>query len=62
VIHSDANDHNLLVRDGQVTGLIDFGDMVYSALAADPAIAAAYAMLDKSKPLEAASQLLFRSA
>jgi len=58
VIHSDANDHNLLVRDGQVTGLIDFGDMVYSALAADPAIAAAYAMLGKSKPLEAASQLV----
>jgi len=58
VIHSDANDHNLLVRDGHVTGLIDFGDMVYSALAADPAIAAAYAMLDKSNPLEAASQLV----
>ena len=58
VIHSDANDHNLLVRDGRVTGLIDFGDMVYSALAADPAIAAAYAMLEKAKPLEAASQLV----
>ena len=58
VIHSDANDHNLLVRDGRVTGLIDFGDMVYSALAAEPAIAAAYAMLDKSNPLEAASQLV----
>jgi len=32
VIHSDANDYNLLVREGRVTGLIDFGDMVYSAL------------------------------
>jgi len=32
--------------------------MVYSALAADPAIAAAYAMLDKSNPLEAASHLV----
>ena len=58
VIHSDANDHNLLVRDNRVTGLIDFGDMVYSALAADPAIAAAYSMLGKSNPLEAASQLV----
>ncbi len=58
VIHSDANDYNLLVREGRVTGLIDFGDMVYSALAAEPAIAAAYAMLDKANPLESASQLV----
>lgn len=58
MIHSDANDYNLLVRDNHVTGLIDFGDMVYSALAADPAIATAYAMLDKSNPLEAGSTLV----
>jgi len=38
--------------------LIDFGDMVYSATAADPAIAAAYAMLGKREPLEAAATLV----
>ncbi len=58
VIHSDANDYNLLVRDGRVSGLIDFGDMVYSALAAEPAIAAAYAMLGKERPLDAAAHLV----
>ena len=58
VIHGDANDYNLLVRDGRVSGLIDFGDMVYSALAAEPAIAAAYAMLGKDRPLEAAAHLV----
>ena len=32
VIHNDANEHNVLVgEDGAVTGLIDFGDLVWSA-------------------------------
>ena len=31
VIHNDGNDHNILVdEDGETTGIIDFGDMVYS--------------------------------
>jgi len=58
VIHSDANDYNILVKDNLASGLIDFGDMVYSATAADPAIAAAYAMLGKREPLEAAATLV----
>jgi Ser/Thr protein kinase RdoA (MazF antagonist) len=54
VIHGDANDHNVLVRDRRVVGLIDFGDMVYSAIACDPAIAMAYAMMSRPRPLEVA--------
>lgn len=54
VIHGDANDHNVLVRQGRVTGLIDFGDLVYSAIVCDLAIALAYAMLAKARPMEAA--------
>ncbi len=53
VIHGDANDYNVLVRAGRVTGILDFGDMVYSVVAADVAIAAAYALLDKPDPLAA---------
>ena len=53
VIHGDANDYNVLVRDRQVSGILDFGDMVYSVVAADVAIAAAYALLDKPEPLAA---------
>jgi hydroxylysine kinase len=44
VIHNDLNDMNLLVdpRDeGIVTGVIDFGDLVHTALIADVAIIAA---------------------
>ncbi len=63
VIQNDGNDHNLLVsRDKkvprQVVGLIDFGDMVYTCTVFEAAVAAAYVMLDKSDPIDAAAQLI----
>ncbi len=63
VIHSDANDYNVLVEaDGkwqhQVTGVIDFGDMVYTQTVNEVAIACAYAMLDKADPLAAAKSIV----
>ena len=57
VIHGDANDHNVLVRQGRVVGLIDFGDMVHSAVVCDLAIASAYAMLAKPQPLAVAGTI-----
>jgi 4-aminobutyrate aminotransferase-like enzyme/Ser/Thr protein kinase RdoA (MazF antagonist) len=54
VIHGDVNDYNVLVRGERVCGIIDFGDMVHSALVGDLAIAVAYVMLDESDPLAAA--------
>ncbi|WP_028063357.1 aminotransferase class III-fold pyridoxal phosphate-dependent enzyme [Solirubrobacter soli] len=54
VIHNDANEHNVLVGDdGIVTGLIDFGDVVYSARVCGLAIAAAYAMQGAADPARA---------
>jgi Ser/Thr protein kinase RdoA (MazF antagonist) len=58
VIHGDANDHNVLVRDGSVVGLIDFGDIVHSAVACELAIALAYAMQRQARPLEAAASVI----
>lgn len=60
VIHGDANDYNLLVDpDGStITGLIDFGDMVYSYTIGDLAIAIAYVILDKTDPHAAAADVL----
>ncbi|MEL7543674.1 MAG: phosphotransferase, partial [Pseudomonadota bacterium] len=57
-IHNDLNDYNILVRDRErgghdVTGLIDFGDMIAGPRICDVAIAAAYLMLDQPRPLEA---------
>jgi 4-aminobutyrate aminotransferase-like enzyme len=64
LVHGDANDYNVLVspptlRQAQgrlspertVVGLIDFGDAAWSYAVADPAIAAAYALLDRSDPI-----------
>ena len=67
VIHNDVNDYNLLVSVAdpadpgaprQVTGLVDFGDVVHSYTVADLAVAAAYAMLHKRDPLAAASHVV----
>jgi 4-aminobutyrate aminotransferase-like enzyme/Ser/Thr protein kinase RdoA (MazF antagonist) len=66
VIHGDANDHNVLVtatrddplRPRSVTGLLDFGDLVHSWVVAEPAIAAAYAMLDRADPLASAAHVV----
>lgn len=54
VIHGDANDHNVLVdpQTMTVSGLIDFGDMVYSYTVGDLAIALAYVVLHEDDPFE----------
>ena len=57
VIHGDGNDHNLLVKDAfpasGACGLLDVGDIDRSWVIAEPAIAAAYLMLDEDDPLGA---------
>ena len=52
--HNDANDYNVLVEGDNIAGLIDFGDMVYTALINNVAVACTYAMLHQSDPLAAA--------
>ena len=66
VIHNDANDYNVIVggnddlytRNQRVVGIIDFGDMVYSHTVGNLAIAVAYAILDKSDPLQTAAHMV----
>jgi 4-aminobutyrate aminotransferase-like enzyme/Ser/Thr protein kinase RdoA (MazF antagonist) len=67
IIHNDGNDRNIIVSSpslksssfGQmrITGLIDFGDMIYSYQLADLAVVCAYAMLNKQNPLQAACSI-----
>jgi Ser/Thr protein kinase RdoA (MazF antagonist) len=54
-IHNDANDWNVLVGGGVVTGIVDFGDLAHSWTVAEPAVAIAYAVLDASDPLATAA-------
>jgi Ser/Thr protein kinase RdoA (MazF antagonist) len=58
VIHGDANDHNVLAAPHRMTGLLDFGDMVHSAIVCDLAVALAYAMLGERDPLAAAGAVI----
>ena len=60
VIHGDANDYNVLVDPERmiVTGLLDFGDMVYSYTVGELAIAIAYVVLDKDDPRAAANEVV----
>ncbi len=57
-IHNDANDYNVLVTGEEVTGLIDFGDMVHTALINNLAIACTYAMLHTADPVAAAAAVV----
>lgn len=62
VIHNDANDHNVLVEgDGaaaRACGLLDFGDLVWTARVCEAGIAATYAMLCATDPLAAGARVL----
>ena len=58
VIHGDANDYNVLVDSDRVTGLIDFGDIVYSWTIGNLAIAVAYVVLGKDDPWAAAAHVV----
>jgi len=59
-IHNDANDHNVVVDDAgtRVSGIIDFGDMHHGWVVGELAIAAAYAMLDATEPLDVVASLV----
>lgn len=63
VVHNDANDYNVLVAfdaDGtpSVSGIVDFGDLLYTPVVCDVAIAIAYAMMGKPDPVTAAAHVV----
>ncbi len=61
--YNDPNDSNILVRAQgpdrpQVAGMIDFGDMVYGPTVADLAVALAYIMMGRDRPLDKATPVV----
>ena len=58
MIHGDANEWNVLVNDGTVTGIIDFEDLSYTPLIYELAVTIAYACLFVENPLEWASIII----
>jgi 4-aminobutyrate aminotransferase-like enzyme/Ser/Thr protein kinase RdoA (MazF antagonist) len=58
LIHGDLNDDNLLITDGKLTGLLDFGDALYNPLICDLAIALTYSLLYENDPWHAGAQVV----
>ncbi|MEO7795855.1 MAG: aminotransferase class III-fold pyridoxal phosphate-dependent enzyme, partial [Thermoanaerobaculia bacterium] len=62
VIHNDANDNNIVITGegaaARVSGVIDFGDLCYSNIVCEPAIAAAYAAMDLRDPVTGIGHML----
>jgi 4-aminobutyrate aminotransferase-like enzyme/Ser/Thr protein kinase RdoA (MazF antagonist) len=63
VIYGDANDHNVLVSEPwpqprKIASVVDFGDMHHGLTVAEPAVAAAYAILGKQDPLQLATAIV----
>jgi len=63
VIHGDGNDHNVVVGDGRqqprrVVAVVDYGDLHRGLVAAEPAVAAAYAGFGTPDPLAAAAAVV----
>lgn len=57
-IHGDPNPENILVEDGRVVGLVDFGDACFNPTVCDLAICAAYLMMGRPDPLGTMENLL----
>ncbi len=60
VCYHDANDFNLIVNpdSGRISGIIDFGDVLFAPVVSEVAIAMAYCAMNKKNPLEAAAHVL----
>jgi len=61
-VHNDVNDYNILVsqnlKSPEVSGIIDFGDAVFTQTINDLAIVIAYAIMDVPNPLQAATDVI----
>ncbi|MCP4312142.1 MAG: aminotransferase class III-fold pyridoxal phosphate-dependent enzyme [Bacteroidetes bacterium] len=52
IIQGDANDYNVIVANNSVKGIIDFGDIHYSLLINEVAVAISYAVMGKEDPVQ----------
>ena len=59
-MHNDLNPHNVVVDpiNARIAGIIDFGDLTFTARVNDLAIAAAYQVADSGDPLAPACDVI----
>ncbi len=62
VCYNDLNDYNILTswqkHELKITGIIDFGDVIYTQTVNELAIACAYACMHQKEPLSAAAEIV----
>lgn len=60
VVHNDLSTDNLLVSDDgcRITGILDFGDLVYAPLVNDVVVAATYQLSDERDPTPPAIEMI----
>ena len=58
IIHGDMNIQNVLTDGSKISGVIDFGDMCYSLLVNELAVALTYIMFEKEEPIRAAQNVI----
>lgn len=58
IIHNDVNEWNILIKNGKVSGLFDFGDIAYTPLINELAIAMTYVCYANDDPWDKAAALL----
>ena len=61
VVHNDLNAYNVLVDlhdSSRIAGILDFGDMVHTALVNDVAVAASYHVHDSERPLDSVAEFV----
>ncbi len=58
IIHGDMNIQNVLTDGNKISGVIDFGDMCYSPMVNELAVALTYIMFEKEEPIKAAQNVI----
>ncbi len=57
-IHNDLNPHNVVVHEGRIAGILDFGDMARAPHLCELAIAGAYHVAATDDPLAGAAEIV----
>ncbi|MGB0777690.1 MAG: aminotransferase class III-fold pyridoxal phosphate-dependent enzyme [Flavobacteriaceae bacterium] len=62
IVHNDLNEHNIILQnqgfDSQISGIIDFGDAIYTQVVNDLAILIAYTTMKLDYPLDGLFQIV----
>ena len=59
ITHSDPNNYNLVVKNNEINGLLDYGDSIYAPTINDLAICLSYALMNKKNIYSTLRNIIF---